>query len=131
MSQPPGFVHPQFPHVVCLLKKALYRLKQAPRGWFSSLNNRLLELGFTTSTADPSLFVFMSTGTHLFALVYVDDIIFTGSSVTAIEALLHSLSRDFPIKDLGPLNFFLGVEVHRSSAGLHLSQQCYIADLLT
>jgi hypothetical protein len=131
MSQPAGFVHPQFPTSVCLLKKALYGLKQALRAWFSRLSTRLLELGFTASKADPSLFIFVSAGTHLFALVYVDDIIFTGSSLTAIDALLRSLALDFPIKDLGPLNFFLGVEVHRSSAGLHLSQQRYIADLLT
>jgi len=130
MAQPPGFVHPQFPNSVCLLKKALYGLKQAPREWFSRLSTRLLELGFTASKADPSLFAFVFAGTHLLALVYVDDIILTGSSLSLIDSLLHSLSLDFPIKDLGSLNFFLGVEVHRSPTGLHLCQQRYIADLL-
>jgi hypothetical protein len=130
MAQPPGFVHPQFPNSVCLLKKALYGLKQAPRAWFSRLSTRLLELGFTASKADPSLFFFVSAGTHLLALVYVDDIILTGSSLSLIDSLLHSLSLDFPIKDLGSLHLFLGVKVHRSLTRLHLCQQLYIADLL-
>jgi hypothetical protein len=77
MSQPVGFVYPQLPNAVCLLKKALYGLKQAPRAWFSRLSTRLLELGFIASKADTSLFVFISASVHLFALVYVDDIIFT------------------------------------------------------
>jgi hypothetical protein len=47
-----------------------------------------------------------------------------------IDDLIRSLSLTFPIKDLGFLNFFLGVEVHWSSTSLHLSQQHYIADIL-
>jgi hypothetical protein len=73
-------VHPQFPNSVCLLKKVLYGLKQGPRAWFSRLSTRLLELGFIASKVDPSLFVFVSEGTHLLALIYIDDIILTGSS---------------------------------------------------
>ena len=112
------------------LKKALYGLKQAPRSWFSRLSNRLFELGFSGSKSDTSLFIFNSAEVRLFALVYVDDIILTGSSISAVDDLIRSLSLTFPIKDLGSLNFFLGVEVHRSSTGLHLSQQCYIANIL-
>jgi hypothetical protein len=62
--------------------------------------------------------------------VYVDDIILTGSSPTAINGLIQKLSVEFPIKDLGKLNFFLGVEVSRSDAGMHLCQQRYISDIL-
>jgi hypothetical protein len=130
MSQPVGFVHPQQPNAVCCLKKALYGLKQAPRSWFSRLSNRLFELGFSGSKSDTSLFIFNSAEVRLFALVYVDDIILTGSSISVVDDLIKSLSLTFPIKDLDSLNFFLGVEVHRSSTGLHLSQQCYIADIL-
>ncbi|XP_050252324.1 vacuolar protein sorting-associated protein 45 homolog [Quercus robur] len=49
MSQPPGFVHPQFSNHVCKLKKALYGLKQSPRAWFSQLSSHLLALGFRGS----------------------------------------------------------------------------------
>jgi hypothetical protein len=63
-------------------------------------------------------------------LVYVDDLILTGSSSAALDDLLHSLSAAFPVKDLGPLSYFLGVEVTQCAAGLHLSQHRYITDLL-
>jgi hypothetical protein len=70
-----------------------------------------------------------------FGLVYFigiisSDIILTSSSISVVDDLIRSLSLTFPIKDLGSLNFFLGVEVHWSSTGLHLSQQRYIADIL-
>jgi hypothetical protein len=94
------------------------------------LRNRLLELGFTASKADSSLFLFQSAGVQLMALVYVDDIVFTSSSLAALDDLITILSADFPIKDLGALHYFLGVEVSRTAAGLHLSQQRYIASLL-
>lgn len=58
MTQPPGFVHPQFSHYVCKLNKDLYSLKQAPRDWYARLSSRLLELGFIVSKSDSSLFIY-------------------------------------------------------------------------
>jgi hypothetical protein len=63
--------------------------------------------------------------------VYVDDIILTGTHSTAISALIARLQGEFPLKDLGPLHFFLGIQVSRSSFGLHLCQNKYITDLLS
>jgi hypothetical protein len=130
MAQPLGFVHQQYPTAVCLLKKALYGLKQAPRAWFSRLSSHLLEFGFSISSADSSLFLLKSAHVQLMVLVYVDDLILTGSSHVALDDLLRSLSAAFPIKDLGPLSDFLGMEVTKYDVGLHLSQHRYITDLL-
>jgi hypothetical protein len=66
----------------------------------------------------------------MFILIYVDDIIITSSQPSAIDDLLISLTHDFAVKDLGPLNFFLGVEVLSTPHGILLSQQRYIMDLL-
>jgi len=63
------------------------------------------------------------------ALVYVDDTLLIGSSPAGLDALIRSLTIGFPIKDLGSLSFFLGIEVTRSAAGLHLSQHRYALDL--
>jgi hypothetical protein len=52
------------------------------------------------------------------------------SSSAAIGALLRDLKDEFAIKDLGPLRYFLGIEVHRTSDGIHLSQAKYTADIL-
>jgi hypothetical protein len=63
-------------------------------------------------------------------LVYVDDIIVASSSSSAIDALLRDLNADFALKDLGPLHYFLGIEVKRTATGLILSQEKYAKDLL-
>uniref|UniRef100_A0A2N9HUX6 Reverse transcriptase Ty1/copia-type domain-containing protein n=1 Tax=Fagus sylvatica TaxID=28930 RepID=A0A2N9HUX6_FAGSY len=131
MTQTPGFQHPQYPHHVCKLNKALYGLKQAPRAWFSRLSSRLLELGFHGSQADTSLFIFRTTTLTMFVLIYVDDIIITSPSPAAIDGLLSTLQSDFAVKNLGPLKFFLGIEVIPNAHGVILSQQRYIKDILT
>ncbi|CAJ2655908.1 unnamed protein product [Trifolium pratense] len=66
----------------------------------------------------------------LYLLVYVDDIIVTGSSSTELSRLIATLAARFSLKDLGYLNYFLGVEVIPSAAGMFLSQRKYITDLL-
>uniref|UniRef100_A0A2N9HTS2 Reverse transcriptase Ty1/copia-type domain-containing protein n=1 Tax=Fagus sylvatica TaxID=28930 RepID=A0A2N9HTS2_FAGSY len=130
MSQPPGYSHPQFPNHICKLEKALYGLKQAPRAWFSKLSTKLLALGFTGSRSDSSLFIYMGSSFVMYVLIYVDDIIITCSKPSAIDELLLVLKSDFAVKDLGCLNFFLGIEVIRNEHGALLSQKRYILDLL-
>jgi hypothetical protein len=123
MTQPPGFIHPQFPNHICKLHKALYGLKQAPRAWFSRLSDRLLELGFFGSHSDPSLFICRTSQETTFVLIYIDDILITSSLSQATTSLIHSLRVEFAIKDLGPLHYFLGMEATPTPDGLILSQQ--------
>ncbi|GJU91623.1 gag-pol polyprotein [Tanacetum coccineum] len=47
VAQPEGFVDPDHPEKVYLLRKALYGLKQAPRAWYDELSNFLMSKGFT------------------------------------------------------------------------------------
>ena len=60
----------------------------------------------------------------------MDDIIITGNELWAVTHLIQELGREFSLKDLGPLYYFLGVECHRTPSGLFLSQQKYIRNLL-
>ena len=131
MAQPPGFIHPSYPHQVCKLQKALYGLKQAPRAWFSRLSNKLFEMGFMGSKSDSSLFSYKSTNLIIYVLVYVDDIIVAGSDSHAIHRLINCLQLDFAIKDLGPIHFFSGIEAVPVPNGLFLTQCRYIMDLLS
>ena len=109
----------------------MYGLKQAPRAWFHRLSSRLLELGFTGSKSDSSLFIFKTASITILALVYVDDIIFTRSNSAAILSLIQALSLSFLIKDLGELNFFSWhICDSGSSKFSHLSQHRYISDIL-
>jgi len=130
MNQPPGYISKSHPNYVCKLDKALYGLKQAPRAWYARLCNRLEELGFVPSKADTSLFYYNHGQHRVFVLVYVDDIIVASSSQEATEALLKNLQKEFALKDLGDLHFFLGIEVKRTTDGLLLSQGRYAADIL-
>jgi hypothetical protein len=66
----------------------------------------------------------------MFMLIYVDDIIVSSSSQDATDALLQALSKEFALKDLGQLHYFLGLEVHSVSDGLLLSQEKYAQDVL-
>ena len=79
MRQPVEFIDPQFPSHICSLQKSLYGLRQAPRAWFEKFSTHLLSLGFTASQSDSSLFIFRQGPTVLYLLLYVDDIILTGS----------------------------------------------------
>jgi hypothetical protein len=131
MCQPPGFIDSKYPDHICKLDKALYGLKQAPRAWFSRLSNKLIDLGFSPSKADVSLFIYNKNGIQLYMLIYVDDIIIIGSSSSVVSHLIAQLRDDFAVKDLGSLSYFLGIQVCHTSKGLLLSQQKYITDLLT
>lgn len=130
MSQPPSFSHPHFPSHVCRLKKSIYGLWWSPCAWYSYLSYCLL-VCFTISPVDPSLFTCIRPCNTILILVYVDDLLITGSSVPHNSTLINALQNDFPIIDLGHLNYFLGVEVTYSPMGMLLTQQKYILDLFT
>ncbi|XP_042505672.1 uncharacterized mitochondrial protein AtMg00810-like [Macadamia integrifolia] len=102
----------------------------ASRAWFRRLSDFLQRLGFHASQTDPSLFIYKAGSTLVYILVYVDDILVTGNASSQVASLLIGLAQEFPIKDLGNLHFFLGIEVIRHSKGLLLSQSRYISDLL-
>jgi len=130
MEQPQGYQDQDQPNFVCKLHKAIYGLKQAPRAWFTCLSTALLNLGFIASLVDTSLFIFVHDDIKIFILIYVDDIIIIGTHSKAISAIITKLQVQFPLKDLGPLLFFLGVQATFSSDGLHLCKTKYISDLL-
>ena len=130
MEQTPGFAQSNLPNHVCRLHKAIYGLRQAPRAWYHELRKFLISEGFTNSHSDTSLFMLHSPSTVLYLLVYVDDIIITGSSAAHVSAFITALARRFSLKDLGNLSYFLGVEAHSTATGLFLSQRKYIKDLL-
>ncbi|MCH80898.1 retrovirus-related Pol polyprotein from transposon TNT 1-94, partial [Trifolium medium] len=130
MDQPPVFTSDN-PSLVCKLNKALYGFKQAPRKWFERLRSTLLSLDFSNSKCDSSLFTYHSANCVVYLLVYVDDIIITGNSLALIKSITSKLHNAFALKQLGTLDYFLGIEVKCQPNGcLLLSQGKYIRDLL-
>lgn len=81
MNVPLGFPNPL--NKVCKLNKSLYGLKQASRQWFAKLVEELNTQGFLQSKNDYNLFI-KKTDHHItLAAVYIDDIILTGTDITA------------------------------------------------
>lgn len=66
----------------------------------------------------------------LYFLLYVDDIVVTGSNEQSVQSFIAALGHGFDIKDLGPLHYFLGLQVTTCSTGLHVHQLKYAHDLL-
>jgi hypothetical protein len=67
---------------------------------------------------------------QMYLLIYVDDIILASSTDAAVEALLNDLRSEFALKDLGPLNYFMGIEVKPSSDEIVLIQEKYTREIL-
>ena len=79
IEQPQGFeVHGKESHV-CRLKKTLYRLKQAPRAWYSRIDTYLQQLGFQKSEADPNLYFIVVDEDPPILVLYVDDLFISGA----------------------------------------------------
>ncbi|CAM8888151.1 unnamed protein product [Rhodiola kirilowii] len=131
MSQPPGFRDTKYPEHVCLLKKAIYGLKQSPRAWFHKLREFLHSSGFRSCKTDASLFVRTHGDSLTYMLVYVDDLVLTGSDSNFISEFIIELHQTFSLKDLGLLNYLLGVEVKQQHGCLLLNQSKYILELLS
>ncbi|KAM3215020.1 hypothetical protein ACQJBY_067149 [Aegilops geniculata] len=112
------------------IDRSIYGLKQSPRAWYARLSQRLSQLGFVPSKADASLFIFSHGAIQIYMLVYVDDIVIAGSTPHVVDCLVQSLSASFPIKDLGRLEYFLGLEASFHSGGMTLTQKKYALDLL-
>ena len=116
---------------VCKLKKSLYGLKKSPRAWFDRFAKSVTKQGYTQCQADHTLFVKFSSEKKIAVLiVYVDDIILTGDYEEELLGMKKHLAKEFEIKDLGYLRYFLGMEVVRSKKGIFFSQRKYVLDLL-
>lgn len=101
-----------------------------PRVWFSKLSMCLLDFGFVGAQFDSSMFIQDITNEYIVVVVYINDINITGSISCAINNLISKLHSVFALKDIGTLNYFLGLEVVFYNNVIHLNQQKYVKKLL-
>ena len=109
MEQPHGFI--QDSSLVCRLKKSLYGLKQAPRDWYAKMDSFLLSQNFERCKFDPNVYMLRTHDSLLILVLYVDDLLIIGGSTLAIAAVKRTLHDRFLMTDMGPLHFFLGLEI--------------------
>jgi Reverse transcriptase (RNA-dependent DNA polymerase) len=130
MKLPPGFDNEQVAGKVCRLKRSLYGLKQSPQAWFDRFSKAMIKEGYLQSNADHTMFIRRKEGKLCVLIVYVDDIVLTDNDTGEMKRIKGSLATEFEMKDLGPLRYFLGIEVANAPNGVFLSQQKYILELL-
>ncbi|WVZ48612.1 hypothetical protein U9M48_000033 [Paspalum notatum var. saurae] len=111
VRQPPGFESARFPDRVYKLRKALYGPKQAPRAWYARLKSFLLKSGFVMGSVDKTLFLLSRGGDTTIVRIYVDDIIFGGSSHALVSSFAERMSGEFEMSLMGELQFFLGSQI--------------------
>nr|GFA71791.1 putative ribonuclease H-like domain-containing protein [Tanacetum cinerariifolium] len=85
VCQPPGFEDHNHPEKVYKVVKALYGLHQAPRAWYKTLANYLLENDFQRGKIDQTLFIKRQKGDILLVQIYVDDIIFGATNKDLLQ----------------------------------------------
>ncbi|WVZ58723.1 LOW QUALITY PROTEIN: hypothetical protein U9M48_008963 [Paspalum notatum var. saurae] len=130
VRQPSGFESARFPDRVYKLRKALYGLKQAPKAWYARLKSFLLKSGFVMGSVDKTLFLLSRGGDTLIVQIYVDDIIFGGSSHALVSSFVEQMSREFEMSLMGELQFFLGLQIKQGPEGTFVHQAKYTRDIL-
>ncbi|CAL9007544.1 unnamed protein product [Prunus brigantina] len=130
VDQPPGFVIKNKEDGVYRLKKALYGLKQAPRAWYDEINSYFTTAGFQRSPSEATLYVKTEESGILIVSLYVDDIIYTGSSRELMMEFKIEMMRQYEMTDLGLLHHFLGLGVIQAESYIFLHQKKYAKTLL-
>nr|GEV25889.1 putative ribonuclease H-like domain-containing protein [Tanacetum cinerariifolium] len=130
VCQPPGFEDPDHPNKVYKVVKALYGLHQAPRAWYETLANYLLENGFQRGKIDQTLFIKRQKGDILLVQIYVDDIIFGATNKDLCKSFEKLMKDQFHMSSMGELTFFLSLQVKKKKDGIFISQDKYVAEIL-
>jgi hypothetical protein len=112
------------------LGKALYGLKQAPRASYGRLRGFLFERGFEMGKVDQTLFLLMQGKEILTVQLYVDDIVFGGSSNSLVARFAEDMSGEFEMSMMGELQFFLGLQIKQSREGTFVHQAKYTKDIV-
>lgn len=134
MLQPEGFEDKENQNLVCRLNKSLYGLKQAPRCWYKRFDSFIMCLGYNRLNADPcAYFKRFGKDNFVILLLYVDDMLVAGPNKDHIDELKAQLAREFEMKDLGPANKILGMQIHRDRGNrkIWLSQKNYLKKILS
>ncbi|PIL25828.1 transcription factor [Ganoderma sinense ZZ0214-1] len=132
MRLPPGFAPPEQSHLVCRLKKTLYGLKQAGRGWYKTLTAAMENMGFTRCVADHAVFYKREGESAIIVAASVDDLTITGTS-DLVDAFAVDIKQRFEMSDLGDLHWILGIEVRRDRQArtIAISQRSYIDTIVS
>jgi hypothetical protein len=114
---------------ICLLRRALYGLKQSPLLWYEELTTFLRSIDLKPSINDPCLFIHPSGA---FILVYVDDLLLMAKNLELINKLASLLSAKYAMKELGDVAWFLGCRIIRDRKArlIWIVQDSYVSTIV-
>nr|GEU39506.1 putative ribonuclease H-like domain-containing protein [Tanacetum cinerariifolium] len=130
VCQPPRFEDPNHPNKVYKVVKALYGLHQAPRAWYETLANYLLQNGFHRGQIDQTLFIKKQKGDILLVQIYMYDIIFGATNKDLYKSFKKLMKDKFQMSSMRELTFFLGLQVKQKEDGIFINQDKYVAEIL-
>eukprot|EP00253_Pinus_taeda_P029808 PITA_29808 len=93
------------------------------------INSYITGLGFTKSEANVNVYHIMVEAKPLIIVLYVDDLILRGDD-QLIKSCKEDLAREFEMKDLGLMHYFLGMEVWQKDGEVFVSQGKYANEIL-
>ncbi|GJY07436.1 retrotransposon protein, putative, ty1-copia subclass [Tanacetum coccineum] len=132
MVQPQGFLDPKHPNKVCKLQHSICGLNQASRIWIKRFDEEIKKISFTQNPDEPCVYLKASGSNVVFLVLYFNDILLMGNSVTMPHEVKSWLCKCFPMKDLGEASYILGIKIirDRSKRLIALSQSSYIEKIL-
>ena len=129
MRAPEG--HSSYNKYYWKLNKALYGLKQAGKEWNRKLNHELTIMGFKRAKSEPCVYIKSNNHGKITCIlsVYVDDILIAGNNKD-IDKVKRSIKRKFNIKDIGNVEFVIGIKFMKTANGYILHQIRYVNEIL-
>jgi hypothetical protein len=90
----------------------------------------IILFGLRTANIDKTLFTINHGPNFLLVQIYVDDIIFGGSSHSLVSIFQEMMEKEFQMFMMGELTFFLGIQVRQTKQGTFVHQAKYTKDLM-
>ena len=125
--QPQGF---STPGLVWKLKKSLYGLKQSGKNWNDHVHQFFMDSDFVRSDTDPCIYFKTDDEGFVTVILWVDDIVLSGTSLDYVEKIKQILKDRFKMKDLGPIKQFLGINFLQNEGGIEMEQSTYLRNIL-
>jgi hypothetical protein len=130
VRQPPGFVNLKYHNRAYKFSKNLYGLKQVPRAWYVRIKTFLLDHEYVIESVDKTFFTLKYDNDFLLVQVYVDDIIFGGSSHALVSSFQKMMENEFQMSMMGELTFLLDIQVKQMKQDTFIHQTKYTNDLM-
>jgi hypothetical protein len=128
MEKPHGFI--QNSYLGCRLNNSFYGFKKTPRAWYAKMDSYFLSHDFVRCKSNSNLYMLRTIESVMILVLYVDDLLIIGSSTSAIGLVKDILHDRFSMMSMGPLHFFLGLDISQDASSIKISQARYVRDFL-